>query len=151
MPITRTPIVDDDGTGTTGTVLDNAWKQELYGQIDAALGNVTAPFRLPPAISVSLSGVNNDWAPAGRTTAVVWLLSPTAGAFLTGIAAEADGTQHLLVNQAGVSLTLSNAHTGSSQPNRFVCPGYGDYTLGVWRSVWIVYCGLLGVWIVQAP
>lgn len=35
MPtITRTPIVDDDGTGTTGTVLDNAWKQELYDQID---------------------------------------------------------------------------------------------------------------------
>jgi hypothetical protein len=36
MPITRTPIVDDDGSGTTGTVLDNAWKQELYNQIDGA-------------------------------------------------------------------------------------------------------------------
>jgi hypothetical protein len=40
--ITRTPIVDDDGSGTTGTILDNAWKQELYAQIDAlaaALGS----------------------------------------------------------------------------------------------------------------
>ena len=36
MPITRTPMIDDDGTGTTGTILNNAWKQELYGQIDAA-------------------------------------------------------------------------------------------------------------------
>jgi hypothetical protein len=36
VPITRTPIVDDDGSGKTGTVLDNAWKQELYNQIDAA-------------------------------------------------------------------------------------------------------------------
>ena len=36
MNITRTAIVDDDLSGTTGTVLDNAWKQELYGQIDAA-------------------------------------------------------------------------------------------------------------------
>jgi hypothetical protein len=36
MAITRTPIVDDDGSGTTGTVIDNAWKQELYNQIDAA-------------------------------------------------------------------------------------------------------------------
>lgn len=35
MPITRTSITDDDGTGTTGTVLNNAWKQELYNQIDA--------------------------------------------------------------------------------------------------------------------
>lgn len=37
MPITRTPIIDDDGTGTTGTAIDNAWKQELYNQIDAAV------------------------------------------------------------------------------------------------------------------
>jgi len=38
MPITRTVMVDDDGSGTTGTIISNAWKQELYGQIDAALG-----------------------------------------------------------------------------------------------------------------
>jgi hypothetical protein len=38
MPITRTPIIDDDGTGRSGTVIDNAWKQELYNQIDALSG-----------------------------------------------------------------------------------------------------------------
>jgi hypothetical protein len=38
MSIIRTPIVDDDGSGQTGTVLDNAWKQEFYNQIDGALG-----------------------------------------------------------------------------------------------------------------
>jgi hypothetical protein len=38
MPITRTPIVDDNGTGTTGTVIDNAWKQQLYDQIDGLAG-----------------------------------------------------------------------------------------------------------------
>jgi hypothetical protein len=38
MAITRTPIIDDDGTGTTGTVIDNAWKTELYNQIDAVAG-----------------------------------------------------------------------------------------------------------------
>jgi len=36
--ITRTPIIDDDGSLTVGTVFENAWKQEFYGQIDAALG-----------------------------------------------------------------------------------------------------------------
>ena len=35
MPITRTPMVDDDGSGTTGTIINNAWKSELYDQIDA--------------------------------------------------------------------------------------------------------------------
>ena len=34
MPITRTNMIDDDGTGTTGTIINNAWKQELYNQID---------------------------------------------------------------------------------------------------------------------
>jgi len=38
MPITRTPIIDDDGTGTTGTVIDNAWKTEFYNQIDGVAG-----------------------------------------------------------------------------------------------------------------
>ena len=37
MPVTRTPIIDDDGSGHTGTIIDNAWKQELYNQIDLGL------------------------------------------------------------------------------------------------------------------
>jgi len=37
MAITRTAMVDDDGTGTTGTVINNAWKQQFYDQIDAAI------------------------------------------------------------------------------------------------------------------
>jgi hypothetical protein len=37
MTITRTAIVDDSGGGNDGTGLDNAWKQELYDQIDAAV------------------------------------------------------------------------------------------------------------------
>ena len=36
MAITRTAMVDDDGSGTTGTILNNAWKSEFYNQIDAA-------------------------------------------------------------------------------------------------------------------
>jgi hypothetical protein len=38
MAISRTAMVDDDGTGTTGTVINNAWKQQFYDQIDASLG-----------------------------------------------------------------------------------------------------------------
>jgi hypothetical protein len=37
MPITRTAMIDDDGSGTTGTILNNAWKQELYTQIDGLI------------------------------------------------------------------------------------------------------------------
>jgi hypothetical protein len=40
MPITRTPIIDDSGFGDDGTVLDNAWKQQLYDQIDGYVSGV---------------------------------------------------------------------------------------------------------------
>ena len=38
--ITRTPWIDDDGTGTTGTVINNAVKTELYNQIDELAGKI---------------------------------------------------------------------------------------------------------------
>lgn len=37
IAITRTAWTDDDGSGTTGTVINNAVKTELYNQIDAIL------------------------------------------------------------------------------------------------------------------
>ena len=40
--INRTPIHDDDHSGTTGTSLDNAWKQEFYDQIDQAFAALVA-------------------------------------------------------------------------------------------------------------
>lgn len=46
--ITRTPIIDDDGTGTTGTVIDNAWKQQLYDQIDGLVGPSAPPTAWTP-------------------------------------------------------------------------------------------------------
>jgi hypothetical protein len=50
MAITRTAMVDDDGSGTTGTILNNAWKQELYGQVDSFVGTAWVEFR-PNAIT----------------------------------------------------------------------------------------------------
>jgi hypothetical protein len=38
--IVRTNMIDDDGTGTTGTMFNNAWKTEFYNQIDQALAKV---------------------------------------------------------------------------------------------------------------
>lgn len=44
MPITRTSMIDDDGSGLTGTVINNAWKQEFYNQIDDLIGAVGFPW-----------------------------------------------------------------------------------------------------------
>ena len=64
MPITRTSQIDDDGTGMTGTVWNNAWKTELYNQIDAALGALVA------------TGVNIPFVAGNfRTDSGVWTVT----------------------------------------------------------------------------
>ena len=151
MAITRTPIVDDDGSGTTGTVLDNAWKQELYTQIDAALPSPTT-LAISSYILASVAGVNNNYLPTGGEAAVTWYLTASAGSYITGIPAPAvPGTQHLLINYGASGIVLSNAHTGSLAANRLTCPGYADYTLASWYAVWLLYSNHFGNWIVLKP
>lgn len=64
MPITRTAMIDDDGSGTTGTILNNAWKQELYNQIDGFVNAawVDVPFN---AANFTASG-GAGWAVAAN-------------------------------------------------------------------------------------
>jgi hypothetical protein len=40
VTITRTPWIDDDGSGTVGTVINNAVKTSIYNEIDGALAKV---------------------------------------------------------------------------------------------------------------
>jgi hypothetical protein len=64
VTITRTAWIDDDGSGTTGTVINNAVKTELYNQIDqgfAALdveagGDVTIPGNLTVTVNFFVTG-----------------------------------------------------------------------------------------------
>lgn len=44
MAIPRTAWIDDDGSGTTGTVINNAEKTILYNQIDAVLAPAWAAY-----------------------------------------------------------------------------------------------------------
>jgi hypothetical protein len=51
-------MVDDDGSGTTGTIINNAWKQELYGQIDGADAGVWTPM---PFVAGNYYGSGGAW------------------------------------------------------------------------------------------
>jgi hypothetical protein len=91
MPITRTPMVEDDGSGTTGTIINNPWKQEFYGQIDALTAGMVAPvYSTAPCVDVSgagltLSGSGWLFAKIGRLVAFhLHVIYPTTS---NGIAA----------------------------------------------------------------
>ena len=93
MPITRTPMVDDDGSGTTGTIINNAWKTEFYNQIDAALapawqtfpysaGNFTVNPAAGNAWTVTAGNViSNSYVVMGKV--LFWVLG-LQGTTLTG-------------------------------------------------------------------
>jgi hypothetical protein len=69
MAITRVPLVDDDGSGTTGTILNNAWLQGLYTNIDLAiepLYGTWTPADGSGAALVLQAGSKGSWAKYGR-------------------------------------------------------------------------------------
>jgi hypothetical protein len=85
MAITRTPIINDDGSCTTGTIWDNAWKQELYNQIDAAdaagvspawqdIPYAAANYLIDSAAQYTVNQILSRWRRLG-TTAIIWQLA----------------------------------------------------------------------------
>lgn len=64
VTIARTAWIDDDGSGTTGTVLNNAIKTELYNQIDAALAGVvpgTGAWTAMPSSAANFTANTGTW------------------------------------------------------------------------------------------
>ena len=141
MPITRTPIIDDDGSGTTGTVIDNAWKQELYGQIDAF---TPALLVLGGHVDLAQTGAQIDNWPLPAANVV--FVSGTPG-LLTGIVAPPqNGTVKVFVS-LGTSMTFKHQHAGSALANRFFGVGYADTVLGSWKTQVMFYNAGITGWV----
>jgi hypothetical protein len=116
--IPRTPWIDDDGSGTTGTVLNNAIKTELYDQIDVALLNVGTA-GLATLVSRSDTGTVTDWAPGlgPGPTYIQW--SGASNLTVNGIAGGVRGQRFEFRNIGSAIATFVHfSATGQSQ-NRF--------------------------------
>jgi len=75
MPITRTLMVDDDGSGTTGTILNNAWKQEFYNQIDALGGPSAGAWTAIPFNAANFTASSGVWTvTAGNVAILQWTI-----------------------------------------------------------------------------
>jgi hypothetical protein len=94
MPIARTPWIDDDGSGTTGTVINNAEKTLLYNQIDAALATaggtiVDVPFN---AANFTTPDAGCTWTVTGSQVTYFYVVNnklvtvslQVAGSVITG-------------------------------------------------------------------
>lgn len=88
------------------------------------------------------AGQTDDFNHAGLSAVSVLLLrADAAGSSLSGIVAQALGTEFSIVNRSttGGNLTLLNSNVGSSAANRFNFFDIGDYILPPGAAVTIWY------------
>jgi hypothetical protein len=143
MAITRTPIVDDDGSMTVGTVFENAWKQEFYDQIDAAIAGVKT---VDTVVLVSTTGTihNLTVALAGHTAIV---LMGNAATMITGLAGGVDGQRVTFFAGSTAVYSFAYNDAGSLQANRFLNLASSAPT-PIYARGWITYeyFAALGYW-----
>jgi len=151
--IVRTAMIDDDGSGEVGTVLNNAWKQEFYGQIDAAIGTSVVETVPPPNTG---SGPTNDWnvGLSGGNTLTRW--AGAADITITGVVGGQAGQSWTFKNTgskvayfahlsgaSAASSRFANALTSGSTP---VAPG-GAITYTHDGTNWLLVAHEQGAWI----
>lgn len=103
VTITRTAWTDDDGSGTVGTVINNAEKTTLYNQIDTALA----------ALPVNGTSLAAHGVVIGEGTSAVAVVGPdaTVGKPLLSAGAAADPAfGDLAVAHGGTGATTLTAH-----------------------------------------
>lgn len=142
--------VPGDGSGTP---LEETWLSDLFGFLQALLGEASAtPSGTPDKVGASqyvdailgltrsitpaaIGANQNDYAPAGHGTATVERLSASAAYNVTGLSATVSVKVKVLVNIGTFSITLKNQDAGSTAANRFACPDSVDYVLTGGESV----------------
>jgi hypothetical protein len=154
MPITRTSMVDDDGSGTTGTIINNAWKQEFYGQIDAFGDGVWVDIPFNAANYSVISGSGTWTVTAGnqrtlakvvlnqRTMALVWFLenTSTTGSNTTlGITIPGLATIGYI---AGVFSYFGSMGTGTGLSRIYTNPGKLELLRDIAGTTWPAATGL---------
>jgi hypothetical protein len=149
MPITRSVWIDDDGSGTTGTVLNNAELQKIYNNIDALVGSSLAV----RSFANGDTGTVNDWNPAGLTAAPSVIYWNGAGPLtITGIKGGVDGQMVTIRNRAAVDsaiISIPYFHTGSIPANRIITFATSAATpIAREGSMTLAYVAAAGFWVV---
>lgn len=115
MGITRTAWTDDDGSGTTGTIINNSEKTTLYDQIDGRWSELT---------TTSTGTQNNFSITSGGIEADVLRCNNASLLTLTGIVAPASPVKpgkKLIVYSVGAGrVDLAHENGSSTAANRFV-------------------------------
>lgn len=109
--------------------------------------SISGTFTITGKISPSITAGQNDWNPTGLATAYTIEAAPTAARTITGISAQSNGRQILIVNNSAFELTLSHESASSSASNRFYFPEQVSVILKAKAAIELVYNSTLARWL----
>lgn len=96
----------------------------------------------------TITANQNDYNPAGLSTARILRLATDASRNITGLTALNNGQRLTLRNGGAFDLVLVHESGSSSAANRFSCPGAANLTLNTCDGVEIWYDGAVSRWAV---
>lgn len=151
MAITRTPIIDDDGTGTTGTIINNAWKTEFYNQIDAitGIGSMAKLYGASGQNSAAVGGVLGQTimpALGSNDTVKIFLSAYQNAGNATGLSVAAANQAVFMDLSTIAGGTLANGSQGQWEVTMRQLPGNDDryVQLTGWGGVDAAHTGIAG-------
>lgn len=113
VTITRTAWTDDDGSGTTGTVINNAVKTELYGQIDTALALLFPLTGGALASTVRIDAIADTWLPVFSSGIGIEMFYAGTSDYGGIIAYDRSGSAYKSLRLDGSVLALNSASGGN--------------------------------------
>lgn len=136
--ITRTSDVDDDGTGTTGTAHDAAWKEEIYDQIDGVAGTEQTTTATGNQDNFSLDEPHTILRCTGA--------APVFRGFTIAGAAPTPGCRVRILALGSTSAKVAHQDSNSTAANRIITPSTSGQIVGVDGSIALVYDGTTDRW-----
>jgi hypothetical protein len=155
--VPRTAMVDDDGSGTTGTIFNNAWKTALYNDIDVAVTPGIQVTALTGAQTIAVTSLTRVLRCNNPTLLTLQALTGGFDGQLITVTASGAGQVDLpdgsgvangILGGAGVTLSLA---PGAASPfNNGRCALMWDIAIGRWKVLhheqgsWLPYTPVWG-------
>lgn len=136
--IERTPLVDDDGSGTVGTIFEDAWQEQLYDAMDEA-------YALTPQTTSSTGAQDNFDLDAHNVFLRCTGAAPVFSGFTVNGAAPSPGDR-VVIQCLGTTAKVANQDTGSTDVHRIITPSIAGQIVGVNGRMELIYDGDTDRW-----
>lgn len=135
--IQRTADTDDDGSGTTGTIHNNAWKTAIYNAVDDASADLDD--------STATGGQNNFALAQYGATVLRW--NGASDVTFTGFANGIEARQVLVINATSArNILFAYENTDSTTTNRFITESVIGQYIGPGGLAHLVYDSTSSRW-----